>query len=269
MQSEYIYSLFSFSGIAKESFYYFVTPDLLCISLLSAIVAYKPSEKMQFIILGAFLYATLFCLHASIAGEEGYLSTILMLLGSMFNILLCFGQSIFRESTTNNVFLNLFKSFIQTIFFWTVSLVLIPFIIIKVTKTEFSFNLTHWNILFGSILFIIYSSLGIWSGYLFATKGHGTPLPVDSTKKLVLSGPYAYVRNPMAISGLGQGFSVSLIAYSLPIFIYVLLGLIIWNYSVRRIEEADLLEKFGNQYSNYLSNVKCWFPRITPYSTNT
>ena len=54
--------------------------------------------------------------------------------------------------------------------------------------------------------------------------GEGTPLPLDQTNRLVVSGPYYYVRNPMAIAGIGQGLSVALIFQSLPVGIYSLLG---------------------------------------------
>ncbi len=91
---------------------------------------------------------------------------------------------------------------------------------------------------------------------------HGTPLPVDSPTKLVVQGPYAYIRNPMAIPGLGQGFSVALFFSSIEITIHILVGLIIWVLSIKPMEESYLVDYFSNEFEHYKLYVKCWIPII-------
>lgn len=80
---------------------------------------------------------------------------------------------------------------------------------------------------FGLPLFVCFSSLGLTSSYFMVRDGDGTPLPLDQTNKLVVSGPYSYVRNPMAIASIVQGISVSVIFHSIPILAYALLGAIL------------------------------------------
>ena len=70
--------------------------------------------------------------------------------------------------------------------------------------------------------------------------GKGTPLPLDQTNKLVVKGPYRYVRNPMAIAGLGQGIAVSVLLGSIHIFVYTLVGAILWQVVVRPMEERNM-----------------------------
>lgn len=41
-----------------------------------------------------------------------------------------------------------------------------------------------------------------WSAFHFAISGKGTPAPIDPPKRLVIRGPYHYVRNPMYIGGV-------------------------------------------------------------------
>ena len=60
----------------------------------------------------------------------------------------------------------------------------------------------------GLLIFAIGAVLIIWSGCELAMEGAGTPLPADAPRYLVLSGPYAWIRNPM-IAGVAIGESVS------------------------------------------------------------
>src|SRR5207253_638214 len=77
-------------------------------------------------------------------------------------------------------------------------------------------------------------------GVIMARHGEGTPLPLDGPRRLVLAGPYGYVRNPMAIAGLGQGLCVGVGTGSWLVVAYALLGSAIWNWIVRPSEEEDL-----------------------------
>lgn len=93
-----------------------------------------------------------------------------------------------------------------------------------------------------------------------AMVGKGTPLPVDCAPRLVVKGLYRYVRNPMAIGGLGMGYAVGLGLGSFGVIAYVTVGMLFWNYVVRPIEERDLLARFGSPYERYCQRVKCWIP---------
>ena len=90
--------------------------------------------------------------------------------------------------------------------------------------------------------------------------GVGTPLPLDSPNFLVVKGPYKFVRNPMAIAGIGQGIAVGLFLGSFGVLIYALLGAILWHILVRPVEEKDLEKRFGKSYQRYKKEIKCWIP---------
>lgn len=98
-----------------------------------------------------------------------------------------------------------------------------------------------------------------------ALTGKGTPLPMDSARELVIAGPYAYIRNPMAVAGLVQGMAVGVALGSCAVLLYVAIGIFAWNCIVRHREEADLLNRFGEAYRHYKQNVYCWIPRLTKY----
>jgi protein-S-isoprenylcysteine O-methyltransferase Ste14 len=78
-------------------------------------------------------------------------------------------------------------------------------------------------------------------------------------------GIYSFVRNPMAISGIGQGLAVGLFLGSPLVLLYALMGGAIWQMIFRPLEEDDLLKNFGADYEEYQKNVRCWIPRLRPY----
>lgn len=114
----------------------------------------------------------------------------------------------------------------------------------------------------GGVLFVATGALGIWSAVSMLVKGEGTPLPAHMARRLVISGPYRYVRNPMAVAGIAQGVAVGLALGSWMVVAYALCGSLIWNTLVRPQEEADLSARFGAEFDEYRSAVSCWIPRL-------
>ncbi|MBI1225810.1 MAG: hypothetical protein GC192_11285 [Bacteroidetes bacterium] len=167
----------------------------------------------------------------------------------------------FKPSNSKNRFWNLIKTYFQTAIFWAIFLYAIPYGIIKIEKI---YNVIgfHPSGKVGWVLFIIFSLLGVYSGYSMSWYGKGTPLPLNCPNKLVIEGPYKFVRNPMAIAGIGQGVSIGIINGSFLIVIYSLIGAVLWHLLVRPIEEKDLEDRFKEAYINYKASTKCWVPKL-------
>jgi len=235
-------------------------PDLTIVALLSVIRAYYKKESISYIILGGFAFATLYCIHASILTGGGYLSTTSMMLGLAYNLFLILGNKVFKTSKSCNNWLNGSKTIVQIICVWTITLVAFPILI------QMSFCLptviTETNYKFGIGLLLLSSLLGLSSALYMVNYGKGTPLPLDQTQQLVISGPYKYVRNPMAVAGLGQGIAVSILLGSIHVLAYFILGTILWQFVVRPLEEKNMSERFGEAYEQYKAKVPCWFPKI-------
>lgn len=117
----------------------------------------------------------------------------------------------------------------------------------------------------GVTLFMLGWILAYTSAGFMVVHGDGTPLPADATRKLVIVGPYRYVRNPMAIGSFAQGFAVAFFLGSPAVTLYVLVGSVGWNYFVRPWEENDLEWRFGAAYTQYRSQVRCWIPNLYAY----
>lgn len=170
-------------------------------------------------------------------------------------------QKYFKTATSKNWLWNVIKTLIQTAFFWGFFLIFLPDLIMYVTADATILTFSPLSTL-GIFAFAIFSILGLSSGITMSIVGQGTPLPTDCPNKLVLKGMYRFVRNPLAVAGIGQGISVGLYFGSIAVIIYALLGAILWHYLVRPAEEEDLEKRFGAEYLEYKSKVKCWLPRF-------
>ena len=62
-------------------------------------------------------------------------------------------------------------------------------------------DIVLWRFLIGAVCFLAGLLLAVSTFRLFFKLGNGTLAPWDPTSKLIVSGPYAYVRNPM-ITGI-------------------------------------------------------------------
>ena len=222
--------------------------------------AYRESTAVEYVILGAFGYASLYCCNATVLTGSGYLPTGLMLAGLFYNLFLCFNQSMFRSSSSSMMW-NFVKTAIQTTCIWIITLVLIPGIILDAFGTAFWPN-SGLQLWLGIGLFICCSLLGFTSAFFMVRDGGGTPLPLDQTNHLVVSGPYRFVRNPMAVAGIGQGLAIAIIFQSLPIAVYSIIGALVWHLVVRPIEERDMVRRFGDTYQDYRRRVSCWIPTL-------
>lgn len=108
-------------------------------------------------------------------------------------------------------------------------------------------------------------ALAVWTVRLFATVGEGTPAPWDPPQKLVVRGPYRYVRNPMITSVLLMLSAEALIFGSWPLAGWLLFFFTVNNVYFPLSEEKGLEKRFGDDYRVYKANVPRWFPRLSPW----
>jgi protein-S-isoprenylcysteine O-methyltransferase Ste14 len=253
------YQAFQFPGIPSVAFNSFFTPDMFILCLLSLIRAYKKIRELEYIILGGFAFATLYCFHASFLTQGGYISSVLMLLGLFYNLFVVFQNHIFRKSKSQSFKLNILKTILQIICVWFTTLIFLPWLILTAEGKYIEFHNDYFTII-GVLFLTFFSIFGLISAYVMVKYGDGTPLPLDQTNSLVIRGPYSFVRNPMAIAGVGQALAVGFVFHSIPILFYSLFGAVLWHFVVRPLEEKNLVERFGEPYILYQKSVPCWFP---------
>lgn len=115
----------------------------------------------------------------------------------------------------------------------------------------------------GNLLLLGGAFLVAWCILLFAGIGEGTPHPFTAkTKRLVIAGPYRYVRNPMmwGVGALLAGYALRVGSLGLWIAFALFLGFISWF--VPHYEERDMERRFGEEYRQYCQRVPRWRPRF-------
>jgi protein-S-isoprenylcysteine O-methyltransferase Ste14 len=122
------------------------------------------------------------------------------------------------------------------------------------------FGSTWWTLGLGWLLIIFGWFIMFWPVIAFFST-RGTPVPFNPPPKLITTGLYAYVRNPMLLGmfifmlGLGVLFgSLSLIFIFTPLFILINV------LYLKAIEEKELELKFGREYVEYKKRVPMFIP---------
>ena len=133
----------------------------------------------------------------------------------------------------------------------------------------------HWDIYFPSMhievgwlrwlgwaitatAFVLYTM----TATLLCSKGDGPFAEFDPPTKLVTTGPYQYVRNPISACVLMLIFGEAIAFSSTGVLMMVFVSSVIAQAQAVALEEPLLLNRFGAQYAEYKRNVPRWFPRM-------
>lgn len=105
------------------------------------------------------------------------------------------------------------------------------------------------------------AALALWCVLAFAVVGRGTPAPFDPPRRLVTTGPYRSVRNPMYLgAGLALAGAATFYA-SAALFGFLVIFMAAAHAFIRLYEEPTLSRLFGAEYAAYCDRVDRWWPR--------
>ena len=128
-------------------------------------------------------------------------------------------------------------------------------------------HFTDWRAL-GFVPLILGALLALRCAFAFAWTGLGTPAPFDAPRRLVVTGMYRYVRNPMYL-----GMALFLIGEWMlfgsdprgAITYLLVCAMSTWLF-VKFYEEPTLRQKFPADYDQYTRNVPRFWPRLHPWA---
>lgn len=265
-------------GTPARNLFAFRLPDLGLLALGSAIgsgLILLHSRWAGFavdIVAGALAYATLYCLALACASDSAWASVALMAPAATASLLgagvlaLASGALAIRVTRSEGIASQVAKSALQIVVVWGLALALLPAAIVFLERRLglSGFGFPGQRAL-AMLLFLGASAFGLWGTAHMNRHGRGTPLPFDTAPRLVHSGPYARIRNPMALGGWLQASAVAMFLGSWAVLVYAAFGAVAWNYLARPFEESDLVRRFGADYERYRDAVPCWRLRAKPY----
>ncbi len=116
-----------------------------------------------------------------------------------------------------------------------------------------------------AILFFCGFYLIISTMRLFSSVKFGSPASWNPINKLIVTGPYAYVRNPMLIGVFFVLGGECLLFQSMVLSGYLVFFVLINALYFPLVEEKELSARYGKVYDIYKANVPRFFPRLTPW----
>jgi len=134
-------------------------------------------------------------------------------------------------------------------------------------------SLTHWHIgppflgievlRWVGVALIVLGLLPLLSSFArFAWDGLGTPAPIAPPTRLVVTGFYRRVRNPIYVALLVILLGEALLFGDERVAVW---GVLFWMFTfavVVIVEEPALRQQFGTEYETYCRNVPRWLPRL-------
>lgn len=115
-------------------------------------------------------------------------------------------------------------------------------------------QIISWILLLGSLIF------AIWGFILLARMGKPEG-HMERTTRLITTGLYRYIRHPLYLSLILGGFGIMA---KDPGWIQTLLAILnfIASFLTAKVEEGEMIKKFGNEYRDYMKRTKMFFPGI-------
>jgi protein-S-isoprenylcysteine O-methyltransferase Ste14 len=118
----------------------------------------------------------------------------------------------------------------------------------------------------GTLLLIVGAALFGSSLYQIVTRPQETLAPWDPPRRLVVRGPYRFVRNPMISGVIFVLFGEALGARSVLLTLWATAFLLVSVVYTTWLDESQLEARFGDEYRRYLRGVPRFLPRLRPWS---
>ncbi len=159
------------------------------------------------------------------------------------------------------------RAVLQVIAFSGLTLFVLPAIVIDATGAGWTrlFERPTWQISVIMQCLAIPAIIGLSAVQEFVIRGGGTPVPYDPPRRIVTTGLYAYVRNPMQLSAV---LLLCLLGLALRNFWLASAGIMAHIYSAGLAawdEDDDLNTRFGRAWTAYRRGVRAWWPRLRPW----
>ena len=164
-----------------------------------------------------------------------------------------------RPSTTRSTVALWGKSLLNAALFFALFMIALPLLARWLGPREVP--LPAWlRVGGGVVLFVPGVAVWVLCLDLFSRRGRGTPFPLDAPSRLVTTGPFAVIRNPIMAAELAVIWGEAFYFSAVGVFAYALLITIAAQVLVVYVEEPELRQRLGEGYEVYCRSVPRWFP---------
>jgi protein-S-isoprenylcysteine O-methyltransferase Ste14 len=159
------------------------------------------------------------------------------------------------------------RTMLQIVAFTGLLLFILPVSVIEGSASSWRnpLDLPMWQLSLVVQMLAVPAVVGLTAVQEFVTRGRGTPVPFDPPQRLVTSGVYAYVRNPMQLSAVVLLLIIGFVLRNLWVAAASVMAHF-YSYGLAGSDEdEDLLRRFGDDWSRYRRTVRSWLPRFRPW----
>jgi protein-S-isoprenylcysteine O-methyltransferase Ste14 len=110
----------------------------------------------------------------------------------------------------------------------------------------------------GALLILLGLASAFWAAGLFRREGTEINPTSEANKKLVVSGPFRYTRNPMYLGLVLFSSGIAFVVGSLPMFAVPVLVFATANFVHIPFEEAKMRRQFGQAFDDYTRRTRRW-----------
>lgn len=151
------------------------------------------------------------------------------------------------------------RAVLYVVLFVAVVLVLLPGWVLRQTGGQLAApTALSWTL--GLPVFLLGVAIALWAAVSDVILGRGTPAVYDPPRRLMSSGPYAWVRNPMYIGAATALLGAAIVYRSRALFLIMVAYATIAHLFVVAYEEPQLERRFGDDYARYRARVRRWLP---------
>lgn len=138
----------------------------------------------------------------------------------------------------------------------------LPFILLMMVFQE----ATVTSLSVGFIIVLVGEFFRLWGVSYAGSETRTTGGGVGGTY-LVVSGPFAHVRNPLYFGNMVIYIGIGVMSMALYPYLLIVAALFFYfqYYTIIRDEEQFLENKFGEKYKDYFSKVPRWIPTFEKY----
>jgi protein-S-isoprenylcysteine O-methyltransferase Ste14 len=138
--------------------------------------------------------------------------------------------------------------------------IILVYLPLAITRFRVPANETTWQKAVAATLIVAGLIPLLESITRFVRIGRGTLMPNVPTERLVATGLYRFVRNPMYVGDLAVLAGEALLFRSYGLLLYATMVWLVLDQFIRRYEEPTLLRRHGEEYASYRQQVHRWLP---------